>query len=249
MSEHHADGVSYIEVAGLRSFRCQTWRATLSVSFCARRWREAQSARGIRAEELNLCRQCQIGAAHAGEPVLPRAENFGNNVCVRQMHCISCWNRGREWVRGKNARGNTPVKALAELRYLTLAVVLDPGQPTERTVEFTDIAIDEEELRLTIGRVHEGRIELLGLVPHGTHSPWRPAALGGLKAVVTPPTEATGAPRQAPAPEAPVARQSAAVGRLRLAAFGTSCLAGLRLAPFSGASRRALTSGRFPLAA
>ena len=263
MSDNHVEGVSYFRIEGFapEMFRCQTWRANLAVPSCAARWRKAQKARGEDAViEWRLCASCPIGAAHAGEPQMPRAANFGTNVCCRcrrgtlrrmigQRHCISCWNREAEWRKGRNARGNAPIKALAELRYLTLAVVLDPGQPGERTVEYTDIAIDEEELRLTIGRVHEGHIELLGLVPHGTYQAWRPAALGGLKAIITPPAEANSAPGPAPDPEVLGKRGTAAIGRLRRAALGTSCMSGLRVVAAPERARMALMSGSLQLAA
>lgn len=245
MSDYHVDSVSYFRVEGFEPelFRCGTWRANLAVPFCAGRWREAQAARGERAEELRLCASCPIGATHAGERFVPRAANYQNNVCARCQKgsgrrlilgrlCVGCYNRQREWLVGKNAKGTVPVKAAEELAYRTLALVLAPGEPTARIVEFTEIAIGEPELRLSVGRVHLGQVEFLGLVPRGTYPSWRPDGLGGLKAIVAPPAAATSAPRPAPTPEAPGERRSAAGSRLRLAALSTSSLAGLRPTPF-----------------
>ena len=237
-----AEGVEYFELGGLDAFRCAQFRCSMSTRFCASRWREAQAARGERGEELVKCRQCRVGAAHAGERALPRALNFLNNVCCRCRRgtlrrlvlgriCVSCYNRGRERAIGRNARGNAPIKAQEELAYRTLGMVLDPGTPAEQRVEYTDVALDELELRMSIGRVHEGHIEFLGLVPYGTYRPWRPAALGGLKAIVTPPADATNAVNSPPDREAPEARQSTPRSRLRLAAMSSSCLGRIDIAP------------------
>jgi hypothetical protein len=64
MATARANGVEYSHIPGFNQdlFRCTTWRATLSVPACAGRWREAQTAKQERAEELRLCRGCKIGS-------------------------------------------------------------------------------------------------------------------------------------------------------------------------------------------
>lgn len=98
-------------------FRCERQRATLSTEACAASWR--------RADELNngqcsACRLCPVGAVHAGEVAASMSPLKGTLTCARchrasgrligGMVCVSCYNRAREFVVGKNAKGTSPVK-------------------------------------------------------------------------------------------------------------------------------------------
>jgi len=183
-----AAGIEYSRVPGFDQdlFRCQPWRATLSIPACAGRWREAQVAKGERADELRLCRQCPTGAIHAGKPFIHRATVFGNNICPRCRRgttrrmianrvCISCFNRQGEVLRGENRKGTRPLKAASALHLVRIGVRLDPGSPGERMVEFTDIGTGPEELQYHVERVHEGVIEFCDPGEPGTSPAWQPA--------------------------------------------------------------------------
>jgi len=152
-SAREADGVAYVVDAaapGLKFFRCEAFRATLSVKGCATRWVEAQGgarARGAAANDavdalydarasLDRCRSCAIGAAHAGYTPIHYSPLFGASICprcgrgtTRMIHgrrCISCYNREREMKAGRNARGNRPSELLQNpLRTVELRVAID----------------------------------------------------------------------------------------------------------------------------
>lgn len=104
-------------VPGKVFFRCDRQRAKLSTDSCAAMWRKA--------DELNdgtnsTCRLCPIGAVHAGEVAASMSPLKGSLICARchrnsmrligGMHCVSCYNRAREWMIGRNAKGTAPVK-------------------------------------------------------------------------------------------------------------------------------------------
>lgn len=131
-----AEGVTYQAnplAPGLRFFRCEPYRATLSMPGCATRWRQAQEATGAAAESLTPCRGCKIGAAHAGERAVSYSALFGALICPRCRRggsrmiggrvCISCYNREREARAGKNARGTAPIKL--QLRAVEYREVVD----------------------------------------------------------------------------------------------------------------------------
>lgn len=120
-----AEGVDYTTsdaAPGLKLFRCEPHRATLSMVGCGKRWREAQEATGAKAEEWHACRSCAIGAAHAGEDPVIYSWLFGAAICPRCRKgttrmiggrvCVGCRNREYELARGTNARGNVPVELL-----------------------------------------------------------------------------------------------------------------------------------------
>ena len=97
-------------------FNCGPYKSLLSVSACARNWK---SARG-EIEDCNriLCRECDVGAAHAGESPIKQAARTLCARCGRQDQrlirgaiCVSCYNRERELLRGKNAKGAFPTHA------------------------------------------------------------------------------------------------------------------------------------------
>lgn len=99
-------------------FRCERLKATLQVSACSTRWTEANT-KGA-AERLDLCKNCQLGAKHAGVGEISLSPLRGMSVCARchqgttrlvHKHlCVSCYNRQREYLIGRNAKGSAPVK-------------------------------------------------------------------------------------------------------------------------------------------
>jgi hypothetical protein len=120
-----APGVAYVMDAAapdLKMFRCEPYRATLSMKGCATRWREAQTATGEAADRFAACRGCPIGAPHAGYAPIRYSAKFGTAICPRcgagttrmigNRRCVSCYNREREMKAGRNARGNAPVELM-----------------------------------------------------------------------------------------------------------------------------------------
>ena len=108
------------EVPGQSYFRCPTYAATISTSQCASMWRIARATSGDRNMR---CRGCSVGAAHAGEvheevsalygtPICPRCRRTGLRLIQGQV-CVSCYNRQREFLIGRNAKGARPVKIKA----------------------------------------------------------------------------------------------------------------------------------------
>lgn len=106
------------ELPGRKMFNCQPLRATLQVESCAERWR-AGHAKGA-PERLWQCRSCTLGARHAGAEEATQSPLYATSICGR-CHtgatrligghlCVSCYNRGREYLIGRNAKGNKPVK-------------------------------------------------------------------------------------------------------------------------------------------
>ena len=65
------------------------------------------------------CRGCQIGAMHAGVAEATLSPLYASQICARCNSgglrligghlCVSCYNREREWILGRNARGRAPV--------------------------------------------------------------------------------------------------------------------------------------------
>jgi hypothetical protein len=102
---------------GKAMFACTRLSASLLVTSCAQNWKGA-NVQGEPPERLFRCRQCPIGALHAGNhdaasnplrgvPVCSRCNStehrlIGGNVCV------SCKNREYEVIKGKNAKGRFP---------------------------------------------------------------------------------------------------------------------------------------------
>lgn len=116
------------EVPGKTYFRCDRMRATLSTEACSASWRRADAVPDGRN---NNCRLCPIGAVHAGEVAASMSPLKGTLTCARchrtagrligSMVCVSCYNRAREVLIGRNAKGTAPVKLCAlnarRLRY------------------------------------------------------------------------------------------------------------------------------------
>ncbi|MBW6397029.1 hypothetical protein KPL78_04175 [Roseomonas sp. HJA6] len=101
-------------------FDCVALRARLTVSSCAARWCKAADRLPEPWDSLSRCRNCPIGARHAGIEfnAVEAAADAWRLVCcrclrpserlIRGKHCISCYNRDREARIGKNAKGGRP---------------------------------------------------------------------------------------------------------------------------------------------
>lgn len=103
---------------GKRMFRCDRLSASLQVTACSGMWAEANAA-GHPPERLFRCKQCPIGAIHAGVADANMSALRGTGICSRCNRtdlrliggniCVGCQNRQYEWIKGKNAKGKTPV--------------------------------------------------------------------------------------------------------------------------------------------
>lgn len=107
--------VSYFNVdyAPGQYFKCEKQRCTLSVSGCASQYKKAKGG-------TSLCSGCEIGAAHAGEvliyglPVKMCCRCGGTDKrLIHARTCVSCYNREREYMLGRNAKGKPPIHARA----------------------------------------------------------------------------------------------------------------------------------------
>lgn len=98
-----------IEGAPGHYFNCSALRASLSSESCAGRFNAA-------AHE-STCHACEIGALHAGKRVISRRA-VPHLLCCRCHElaprlvaggiCVSCYNRQREVLVGRNAKGTPP---------------------------------------------------------------------------------------------------------------------------------------------
>lgn len=114
--------VAYVQpswgLPGVRYFICAPLAATMAVGACEANWR---ASHGPAAERLWKCKTCPVGAIHAGETAASLSPLRGSKVCSRCQTgttrmiggwlCVSCYNREREFVAGRDARGKAPIKA------------------------------------------------------------------------------------------------------------------------------------------
>jgi len=109
--------VSLPELPGKKLFRCDKLLATISTEVCADMWRQANHEN---IEFRARCKNCTIGARHAGESDASMSPLKGATICARCQRsatrlieghvCVSCKNREYEWVKGCNAKGSRPIK-------------------------------------------------------------------------------------------------------------------------------------------
>lgn len=104
----------------LELFRCERRALSLTKASCAASWQAAERKRPEPWEGRWHCRTCPIGAAHAGKPQPATAATVESLQCLcprcqRQAPrlingrlCVSCYNREREALRGRNAKGGVP---------------------------------------------------------------------------------------------------------------------------------------------
>ena len=103
-------------------FLCERQRARLTVGACARLWLSANDAerKPHPWEGRHACITCPIGAANAGRPMSPVAAEVMalRTICprclcpsdriIKDLLCISCYNRDAEARRRRNAKGGLP---------------------------------------------------------------------------------------------------------------------------------------------
>ena len=118
-------------------FVCERQNTRLTVAGCVRMFNAAHDPVNPPKpwESRAACVTCPIGAAHAGQPVNAMAEpvQLLATVCPRCLrqsdriingrHCISCYNRHAEALRGCNGKGSVP-RLCAKLRDVDVAVTV-----------------------------------------------------------------------------------------------------------------------------
>lgn len=102
---------------GRPMFRCDRLSAVVQVSSCVSMWERSNLGQTPKADR---CRGCQLGAVHAGQSVPDASALRGIAICPRcgatdkrlvsGWLCISCYNRQREMLLGRNAKGKPPEK-------------------------------------------------------------------------------------------------------------------------------------------
>lgn len=165
--------VVYFEIAempGVQRFRCAKLSAELSVASCAKMWRQANHDN---VERLERCKTCPVGAVHAGETAASMSPFMGQCICARcqarpnrligKHLCVSCYNRQREYVIGKNSKGSAPSK----MKPLARRTVRFFAADEMRTLTL-DHTADTEEMLVAILRDQKKRVVFaFNAVTHG----------------------------------------------------------------------------------
>ncbi|WP_152966547.1 hypothetical protein [Gulbenkiania mobilis] len=135
-------------VPGQRHFECAKLRGLISVQSCADRFSRAASI-----DRFVACRHCPIGYRHQNEisgEVAPSQRGIDGGLCTRcgrpstrlvrsSGHiCVSCFNRLREWVKGRNRKGREPI-AYIPLRPRRVGVEVGGIVTWQRITSQTDI--------------------------------------------------------------------------------------------------------------
>jgi hypothetical protein len=107
------------EVPGKQFFDCTRYSSTMTTDSCASMWRHANHQK---SDRLYKCKSCPVGAEHAGEKSANMSPIMGSITCARcnrgatrllaKHLCVSCYNRQREWLIGRNAKGKPPLRML-----------------------------------------------------------------------------------------------------------------------------------------
>ena len=110
----------------LKLFECKARQARLTKRGCQGQWEKAQADKPEPWQSLWHCRSCPVGAANAGLVQPKHADEALSKLCprcgrltermIKGRLCISCYNRAREVVRGKNCKGNAPVRVAEAIR-------------------------------------------------------------------------------------------------------------------------------------
>jgi len=142
-------------------FTCPNHAGNLKISesSCASMWQRARTLRNESFNPVEACCGCRIGAKCAGFDDAPEERKIGliDHICTRCHRpatrfvygriCISCYNRGREVLIGKNARGAVP-------KYLPPMINVSVSYQEDGVLQQVnmDQVIDETEARLSIVR-------------------------------------------------------------------------------------------------
>ena len=152
--------VVYFELMpGFQAFRCEPLKASLSAKSCAANHAERRN---------ESCVQCAIGRHHADQHGLRVHRAKPTGVCVRCERrttrrmlehgiCISCYNRQREVLRGRNGKGVRPLlqlytaDVLIEGQAPAHGFSIEPVAPGAWLVSF--LARDEAELQRALSTI------------------------------------------------------------------------------------------------
>ncbi|UIF85145.1 hypothetical protein [Cupriavidus sp. UYPR2.512] len=150
--------ITYFEneyLPGVQHFQCELLRASLSVESCSGNWRRANHEQDL---ARHRCRGCSVGAQHAGDSGASTSPFRGTLICgrchrgaSRLIHahlCVSCYNREREWLIGKNGKGSPPIK-LARLDPRGVTYQRADGTVHTRAIDRT---VDTEEVLVAVLR-------------------------------------------------------------------------------------------------
>ncbi|CAE6693976.1 hypothetical protein R69619_00386 [Paraburkholderia nemoris] len=157
----------YFELAGgllpgVRHFACSKLRATMSVEACSGRWHKANST-DVDADRMNTCKHCATGAQHSGRANHNPSKLRGMTICGRchtgvarligKHLCVSCYNRQREYLIGKNAKGTAPIK-LAKLEPRRIRYMAGKAPKTL----YMPLTVDTEELVISALRDSKDKV-------------------------------------------------------------------------------------------
>ena len=165
-------------------FRCSPLSATLSPMGCARLFAKFQNLSPKPWEHSAPCRGCSIGASNALElaivaisravtqfqdvqtrlaPVCPRCVRAEYRIILNCGLCVSCYNRAREVLVGRDRKGRVPVRLKARIFATTLSV-RDVGGDW-RAVSFPAVSSEiEAAIRILKTSVAPVEIAVLGRV-------------------------------------------------------------------------------------
>lgn len=158
--------VTYTEnplLPGQPVFRCEALSASITVKSCAGMWTQANAGEPV--ERLWRCKGCKLGAEHAGAGDVAMNPLRGVELCVRcsrtdlrliwGLWCVSCYNRGAEAKKGRNARGVPPAKHPGLRRFkLRYSVGGEAGALVREAVSADELAIEllrDQAKRVTFG--------------------------------------------------------------------------------------------------
>lgn len=126
--------VEYFSKEGVpgRFFTCPSGYGVMSETFCADSHTKSKTREYIAEGRRFHCRFCPLGAQHAGGGCTVSSRLFGSRLCARCERsssrlvggriCVSCYNRERENLIGRNAKGN-PLRLVRRYFPINLLVV------------------------------------------------------------------------------------------------------------------------------
>lgn len=127
-------------------FDCEKLSARLTKNSCAERHLSGN---------FLTCKDCELGALHAGKAIQAEIPKYLCLRCrrtasrlIRGALCPSCDNRDRELKRGRNARGNKPVR-LKPLHVGTVGYI-----STDGNIAYVELSVvDNLEIALRISKL------------------------------------------------------------------------------------------------
>lgn len=150
-------------------FDCPHGMGMLSVKACAAAYCDAMSPSGLKEGRRASCRSCPVGAMHAGvSPVEQSLSRFlGSGTCsrchgdarrlIRGSICVSCYNREREVLLDRNAKGGKPIHG-KPIYSLTVSINIENGQQAQ--VRRMDKVTSRQEAFLSILRCESRGVSL-----------------------------------------------------------------------------------------